>query len=89
MQQTDYQFHGYTPRMQESVSMHKSPTPVRNSRMNQARSEEEELERGAYHYKDLPSSHAQIPYQAINLFFLFSANNLKTILNFEKKSTSL
>ena len=28
--------------MQESVSMHKSPTPVRHSRMNQARSEEQE-----------------------------------------------
>ena len=28
--------------MQESVSMHKSPTPLRHSRMNQARSEEEE-----------------------------------------------
>ena len=27
--------------MQESVSMHKSPTPVRHSRMNQERSEEE------------------------------------------------
>ena len=33
------------PWMQESVSMHKSPTPVRHSRMNQARSEEEEKER--------------------------------------------
>ena len=31
--------------MQESVSMHKSPTPVKHSRMNQARSEEEEKER--------------------------------------------
>ena len=31
--------------MQESVSMHKSPTPVRHSRMNQARSEEEEKAR--------------------------------------------
>ena len=31
--------------MQESVSMHKSPTPVRHSRMNQAREEEEEKER--------------------------------------------
>ena len=31
--------------MQESVSMHKSPTPHRHSRMNQARSEEEEKER--------------------------------------------
>ena len=31
--------------MQESVSMHKSPTPVRHSRMNQAKSEEEEKER--------------------------------------------
>ena len=28
--------------MQESVSMHKCPTPVRHSRMNQARSGEEE-----------------------------------------------
>ena len=28
--------------MQESVSMHKSPTPVRHSRMNQARLEEKE-----------------------------------------------
>ena len=28
--------------MQESVSMHKSPTPVRHSRMNQEREEEEE-----------------------------------------------
>ena len=28
--------------MQESVSMHKSPTPVRHSLMNLARSEEEE-----------------------------------------------
>ena len=31
--------------MQESVSMHKSPTPVRDSRMNQERSEEKEKER--------------------------------------------
>ena len=31
--------------MQESVSMHKSPTLFRHSRMNQARSEEEEQER--------------------------------------------
>ena len=31
--------------MQESVSMHKSPTPVRHSRMNQAKSEKEEKER--------------------------------------------
>ena len=31
--------------MQESVSMHKSPTPVRHSRMNQARSAEDEKER--------------------------------------------
>ena len=31
--------------MQESVSMHKSTTPLRHSRMNQARSEEEEKER--------------------------------------------
>ena len=33
------------PWRQESVSMHKSPTPVRHSRMNQARAEEEEKER--------------------------------------------
>ena len=32
--------------MQESVSMHKSPTHLRHSRMNQARSEEEEKESG-------------------------------------------
>ena len=32
----------YTPWMQESVSMHKSPTPVRHSRMNQVRQEKEE-----------------------------------------------
>ena len=31
--------------MQESVSMHKSPTPLRQLRMNQARSKEEEKER--------------------------------------------
>ena len=31
--------------MQESVSMHKSPTPARHSRMNQARSEEERQKR--------------------------------------------
>ena len=37
MQQADYQCHRPTPRMQESVSMHKSPTPVRHSRMNQVR----------------------------------------------------
>ena len=30
--------------MQENVSIHKSPTPVRHSRMNQVRSEEEESE---------------------------------------------
>ena len=41
MQQADYHFHQPTPWMQESVSMHKSPTPLRQSRMNQARSEEE------------------------------------------------
>ena len=44
MQQAHYQCHQPTPWMQESVSMHKSPTPVRHSRMNQARSEEEEKE---------------------------------------------
>ena len=42
MQQGDYQCHRPTPWMQESVSMHKSPTPLRHSRMNQARPEEEE-----------------------------------------------
>ena len=31
--------------MQESVSIHKTPTPLRHSRLNQARSEEEEKER--------------------------------------------
>ena len=41
MQQADYQCHRPTPWMQESVSMHKSPAPVRHSRMNQARSEKE------------------------------------------------
>ena len=45
MQQAKNQCHRPTPWMQESVSMHKSPTPVRHSRMNQARSEEEEKER--------------------------------------------
>ena len=45
MQQADYQCHRPTPWMQESVSMHKSPSPFRHSRMNQARSEEEEKER--------------------------------------------
>ena len=39
---SDYQCHQPNPWMQESVSMHKNPTPVRHSRMNQARSEEEE-----------------------------------------------
>ena len=39
MQQADYQFQRPTSEMQESVSMHKSPTPSRHSRMNQARSE--------------------------------------------------
>ena len=42
MQQADYQFHRPSPRMHESVSMHKTSTPVRDSCMNQARSEEEE-----------------------------------------------
>ena len=45
MQQAHYQCHWPTPWMQESESMHKSPTPVRHSRMNQARSEEERQER--------------------------------------------
>ena len=44
-QQADYQCHRPTPWMQESVSMHKSHTPFKHSRMNQARSEEEEKER--------------------------------------------
>ena len=43
MQQADYQCHWPTPWMQESVSMHRSPTPLRHSRMNQARSEEENI----------------------------------------------
>ena len=42
MQQADYQCHQPTPWMQESVSMHKSPTQLKPSRMNHARSEEEE-----------------------------------------------
>ena len=46
MQQAEYKCHRPTPWMQESVSMHKSPTPVRHLRMNQARSEEEEQKRG-------------------------------------------
>ena len=45
IQQAHYQCHRPTPWIQESVSMHKSPTPVRHSRMNQARSEKEEKER--------------------------------------------
>ena len=45
MQQVGYHCHRPTPWMQESVSMHKSPIPLRHSRMNQARSEEEEKER--------------------------------------------
>ena len=40
-----YQCHRPTTQMQESVSMHKSPTQLRQSSMNQARSEEEEKER--------------------------------------------
>ena len=38
IQQPHYQCHRPTPWMQESVSMHKSPTQLRHSRMNQARS---------------------------------------------------
>ena len=45
MPQADNQYHRPSPWMQESVSTHKSPTPVRHSRMNQARSEEKEKER--------------------------------------------
>ena len=45
MQQADYHRHRRTPWMQESVSMHKSPTPQIHSLMNQASSEEEEKER--------------------------------------------
>ena len=45
MQQTVYQCHQTTPRMQESLSMHKSPTQLRQSRMNQAKPKEEEKER--------------------------------------------
>ena len=45
MQQAHYKCHRPIPWMQESVSMHKSPTPVRHSRMNQARLEKEEKER--------------------------------------------
>ena len=45
MQQADYHRHQPTPQIQESVTMHKSPTPLRHSSMNQARSEEKEKER--------------------------------------------
>ena len=45
MQQTDYNRHRPTPQMQESLSMHTSPNSLRHSRMNQARSEEDEKER--------------------------------------------
>ena len=45
MQQADYQCHRPTPLMQESVPMHKTPTQLWHSRMNQAKSEEEEKER--------------------------------------------
>ena len=45
MQQADYHRHRPTPWMQESVSMHKSPTPLRHPRMNQAMSEEEKKRR--------------------------------------------
>ena len=44
IQQAHYQSHRPTPWMQESVSMHKSPSQLRHSCMNQARSEEEEQE---------------------------------------------
>ena len=44
-QQADYQCHRPTPCMQESVSMHRSPTPDRHSRINEARSNDEEKER--------------------------------------------
>ena len=44
MQQADYQCQ--CPWMQESVSMHKSPTPVKHLRMNQVWSEEEGKETG-------------------------------------------
>ena len=46
MEQVDYQCRRPTPWMQESVSMHKSPTPVRHSRMDQTSSEEEEKRGG-------------------------------------------
>ena len=36
----------------KNVSMHKKPTPVRYSRMNQARSEEEEKEIGKTHVQE-------------------------------------
>ena len=45
MQQADYQHHRPTPWMQDSVSMHKIPTPVRHLRMNKAKLEEEEKEK--------------------------------------------
>ena len=46
MQQADYQCHRPTLWMQESVSLHQSPAPLRHLRMNQARWEEEERETG-------------------------------------------
>ena len=45
MQQANTTVNQPTSWMQESVSMHKSPTPVRHSRMNQAMLEEEEKDR--------------------------------------------
>ena len=47
--------------MQESVSMHKSPTPVRHSRMNQAREEEEEKETGKTEARRLMERKAASP----------------------------
>ena len=37
-------YHWHTPLMQESVSTHKNPIPVRHSHKNQVRSEEEDKE---------------------------------------------
>ena len=47
MQQAEYKCHRPTLHECKKVClMHKSPTPVRHLRMNQARSEEEEQKRG-------------------------------------------
>ena len=59
MQKADYHCHQLTPWMQESVSMHKSPTPVSHSCMNQAKSEEEEGDRKARGQESMERKAAQ------------------------------